>query len=151
MFMRIESFVSNQSDSLDDCILFICHSIHSGSYCYSIGIRLSFLWLSWKRSIQVYSVRIKLRIIKNHHPWSCYCFALFFNFLQISNADSGALFVFGTTYQEHFFVFKVNLITIHLSSIMHSIVHRLGDLDHHLSWFCHQCTLLSRCHAIHHR
>lgn len=70
-----------------------------------------------------------------------------------SNADSGAIFVFGSTYKDHFFVFKVGMALFRARQRDNhdSLYHFAGHVDHHLPWIGDQRSVLSRCHAIHHR
>ena len=66
-----------------------------------------------------------------------------------SNANAGAVFVFGKTYQDHFFVFKVDSRPRSFDPCVTLSIE--GDVDHHLSRINHQCPLLSRCDAVHYR
>ncbi|CAF2723753.1 unnamed protein product [Rotaria sp. Silwood2] len=71
----------------------------------------------------------------------------FFEFLgkEVSkfmhNADSGAVFVFGKTYQEHFFVFKVSSIIIFLGSVI-NVLYYLGAMQYvigKIAWLMQNC------------
>ncbi|CAF0789122.1 unnamed protein product [Adineta ricciae] len=71
----------------------------------------------------------------------------FFEFLGkevstfIHNADAGAMFVFGKTYEEHFFVFKVTSIIIFLGSII-NVLYYLGVMQYiigKIAWFMQKC------------
>ncbi|CAF3658181.1 unnamed protein product [Rotaria sp. Silwood1] len=71
----------------------------------------------------------------------------FFDFLGkevskfMQNADSGATFVFGKTYQEHFFVFKVTSIIIFLGSVI-NVLYYLGVMQYiigKIAWLMQIC------------
>ncbi|CAF2950407.1 unnamed protein product [Rotaria sp. Silwood2] len=71
----------------------------------------------------------------------------FFEFLGkevskfMQNADSGAVFVFGKTYQEHFFIFKVTSIIIFLGSVI-NVLYYLGVMQYiigKIAWFMQIC------------
>ncbi|CAF5186621.1 unnamed protein product, partial [Rotaria magnacalcarata] len=71
----------------------------------------------------------------------------FFDFLGkvvsqfLHNADSGAAFVFGKTYEEHFFVFKVTSIIIFLGSVI-NVLYYLGVMQYiigKIAWLMQKC------------
>ncbi|UJR10076.1 hypothetical protein I4U23_014298 [Adineta vaga] len=71
----------------------------------------------------------------------------FFEFLgkEVSkfmhNADAGAVFVFGKTYEEHFFVFKLTSIIIFLGSII-NVLYYLGVMQYiigKIAWSMQKC------------
>ena len=57
------------------------------------------------------------------------------------NADTGAAFVFGENYEEHFFVFKITSIIIFLGSFI-SVLYYLGIMQYiigKIAWFMQKC------------
>ncbi|CAF3986472.1 unnamed protein product [Adineta steineri] len=59
------------------------------------------------------------------------------NKFYFNNADSGAIFVFGKTFEEHFFVFKVTSIIIFLGAVI-NVLYYLGVMQYvigKIAWF----------------
>lgn len=66
-----------------------------------------------------------------------YIIDLFFN----RNADAGARFVFGDTYEQHFYVFKVTSIIIFLAAVI-NVLYYLGVMQYiigKVAWLMQKC------------
>jgi nucleoside permease NupC len=64
-----------------------------------------------------------------------------FLFFLNSNAAAGAKFVFGETYEDHFYVFKVTSIIIFLGSVI-NVLYYLGSMQYiigKIAWFMQKC------------
>lgn len=68
---------------------------------------------------------------------------------MFSNAGAGAEFVFGASYEDHFYVFKVRYSLRRNDGITEFFIE--GYFDYYFSWISDQCPLLYWCYAIHHR
>jgi nucleoside permease NupC len=58
-----------------------------------------------------------------------------------SNAAAGAIFVFGKTYEDHFYVFKVTSIIIFLGSVI-NVLYYLGAMQYvigKIAWIMQKC------------
>lgn len=87
-------------DSLANGVLLLCDSVSPGCYCHTSRVWLSILRVSRQSSVEIHAVSETpplLRYAGNEGAFR-------------SNADAGAVFVFGTSYEEHFFVFKVGVL-----------------------------------------
>ena len=124
-------------DPLANRVLLLRHSISSRSGCHSTRSWLSVLRLSRERGVEIHSVGHRMHGHRGR------------KFRLSSNADSGAVFVFGKTYQDHFFVFKVEPLA--RSSVQFVTLSIEGHVDHHLPRIGHQRPVLSRCDAVYHR